>query len=99
MVPQDRQTVLLRGNDEVLHELESVAGWKTVRVRRPVQILGSLDGIETGVGQLIECVISKLTIPTIAARRNELTIPVQLRPSIGCQSRVELPSPSRLLRA
>lgn len=32
---------------------ESVAGWKTARVQRPVQILDSLDGIETGVRQLI----------------------------------------------
>ncbi len=39
--------------DAVLQELESVAGWKTARVQRPVQILGSLDGIETGVRQLI----------------------------------------------
>lgn len=39
--------------DEVLAELESVAGWKTARVQRPVQILGSLDGIDTGVRQLI----------------------------------------------
>ena len=39
--------------DEVLAELESVAGWETARVQRPVQILGSLDGIETGVRQLI----------------------------------------------
>jgi len=39
--------------DEVLAELESVAGWKTARVQRPVQILGNLDGIETGVRQLI----------------------------------------------
>jgi hypothetical protein len=39
--------------DQVLAELESVAGWKTARVQRPVQILGSLDGIETGVRQLI----------------------------------------------
>jgi Nucleotidyl transferase AbiEii toxin, Type IV TA system len=39
--------------DVVLAELESVAGWKTARVQRPVQILGSLDGIETGVRQLI----------------------------------------------
>lgn len=44
----------LRGRfDEVLEQLESVAGWTTARVRRPVQILGSLDGIETGVRQLI----------------------------------------------
>lgn len=39
--------------DEVLAQLESVAGWKTARVKRPVQILGSLDGIETGIRQLI----------------------------------------------
>ena len=39
--------------DEILGELESVAGWKTARVQRPVLILGSLDGIETGVRQLI----------------------------------------------
>jgi hypothetical protein len=39
--------------DQVLADLESVAGWKTARVNRPIQILGSLDGIETGVRQLI----------------------------------------------
>ena len=39
--------------DEVLAQLESVAGWRTARVRRPVLILGSLDGIETGVRQMI----------------------------------------------
>lgn len=39
--------------DRVLADLESVAGWKTARVQRPVQILGKLDGIETGVRQLI----------------------------------------------
>ncbi len=39
--------------DEILATLESVAGWKTARIRRPVLILGSLDGIETGVRQLI----------------------------------------------
>jgi hypothetical protein len=44
----------LRGHfDRILAELESVAGWKTARVQRPVQILGSLDGIETGIRQLI----------------------------------------------
>lgn len=60
--------------DRVLAELESVAGWKTARVQRPVQILGSLDGIETGVRQLIrdeplettqvERLGHKLTVPT-----------------------------------
>ncbi|MCL2625957.1 MAG: hypothetical protein FWD46_03940 [Cystobacterineae bacterium] len=39
--------------DEVLALLESVAGWETARVQRPVQILGSLDGIETGIRQLV----------------------------------------------
>lgn len=44
----------LRGKfDTALAELESVAGWETARVQRPVQVLGSLDGIETGVRQLI----------------------------------------------
>ncbi|MBF0555509.1 MAG: hypothetical protein HQK96_13290 [Nitrospirae bacterium] len=38
--------------DTVLTELESVAGWETARVNRPVLILGSLDGVETGVRQL-----------------------------------------------
>ncbi|MBF0240466.1 MAG: hypothetical protein HQM12_22415 [SAR324 cluster bacterium] len=39
--------------DKVLAELESVAGWVTARVKQPVLILGSLDGIETGIRQLI----------------------------------------------
>lgn len=39
--------------DEVLAQLESVAGWRTARVKRPVLILGNLDGIETGVRQMI----------------------------------------------
>jgi len=62
--------------DQVLAELESVAGWKTARVRRPVQILGNLDGIETGVRQLIrdqpletiqiEHLGEKITVPTEA---------------------------------
>lgn len=44
----------LRGRfDGILADLESVAGWRTARVSRPVLILGSLDGIETGIRQLI----------------------------------------------
>jgi hypothetical protein len=60
--------------DAVLGQLESVAGWKTARVQRPVQILGSLDGIETGVRQFIrdeplETVVvdyhgARITVPT-----------------------------------
>ena len=45
--------VLVGGTASAIHELESVAGWKTARVQRPVQILGSLDGIETGIRQLV----------------------------------------------
>lgn len=67
-------TDLRQGFDKVLAQLESVAGWKTARVQRPVQILGSLDGIETGIRQLIrdeplETVImhvgnERITVPT-----------------------------------
>ena len=62
--------------DAILAELESVAGWKTARVRRPVMIIGSLDGIETGIRQLIrdlpletvriQCEGQELTVPTMA---------------------------------
>lgn len=51
--PDHVLTDLRQRFDAVLVQLESVAGWKTARVQRPVQILGSLDGIETGVRQLI----------------------------------------------
>lgn len=60
--------------DEVLVELESVAGWHTARIQRPVQILGNLDGIETGIRQLIrneplettamDCQGQRITLPT-----------------------------------
>jgi len=50
----DHVLVDLKGNfDDVLAQLESVAGWKTARVRRPVLIRGSLNGIETGIRHLI----------------------------------------------
>lgn len=39
--------------DDVLAYLEQSDGWVTARVNRPVLILGSLDGIETGIRQLI----------------------------------------------
>jgi len=38
--------------DAVLADLEAVAGWQTARVNRPVLILDSLDGIETGVREI-----------------------------------------------
>jgi hypothetical protein len=39
--------------DTLLDALEATDGWATARVRRPVLILGKLDGIETGIRQLI----------------------------------------------
>ncbi len=59
--------------DDVLAQLESVAGWQTARVQRPVQILGSLDGILTGVRQLIRN--KPLETQTIRWRRQAITLP------------------------
>jgi hypothetical protein len=39
--------------DDVLGHLEQSDGWTTARINRPVLILGSLDGIETGIRQLV----------------------------------------------
>lgn len=39
--------------DEVLGALEQTDGWVTSRIRPQVLILGSLDGVETGIRQLI----------------------------------------------
>lgn len=61
--------------DDVLAKLESVAGWKTARVRRPVLILGSLDGIETGVRQLIRETPLETEVVEIAGGR--ITVPTR----------------------
>ena len=61
--------------DEVLGHLESVAGWKTARVNRPVLILGSLDGVETGIRQLIRTAALETT--SIAVGGVEITIPTK----------------------
>ncbi len=61
--------------DEILAQLESVAGWKTARVKRPVLILGSLDGIETGVRQLIRAVPLETTQIEHAGQR--ITVPTE----------------------
>jgi hypothetical protein len=58
--------------DDVLASLEAVAGWQTDRVRRPVLILGQLDGILTGIRQLRRTQpleveeIDGLRVPTLA---------------------------------
>lgn len=55
--------------DTVLEALESTDGWVTARVARPVQILGSLDGVETGIRQLIR------QRPLEVEQRDELRVP------------------------
>jgi len=58
--------------DEVLATLEAAAGWQTERVRRPVLILGQLDGSLTGIRQLrrtrpLETErVAGLRVPTLA---------------------------------
>jgi hypothetical protein len=61
--------------DHVLAELESIAGWKTARIQRPVQILGRLDGIETGVRQLIRD--EPLETAQVELRGQKLTVPTE----------------------
>lgn len=39
--------------DSVLSDLEHADAWVTARVNRPVQVLGSLDGVDTGIRNLI----------------------------------------------
>lgn len=59
--------------DQVLAELESVAGWQTARITRPVQILGNLDGIETGIRQLIRD--ASLEVTQIESAGGTINIP------------------------
>jgi hypothetical protein len=69
----DHVLVDLRGRfDQVLDDLEAAAGWKTARVRRPVLILGRLQGVLTGIRQLRRVrpleteEIAGLRVPTLA---------------------------------
>jgi hypothetical protein len=55
--------------DDVLDALESAAGWRTDRVRRPVLILGQLEGILTGIRQL------RRTQPLETEMREGLRVP------------------------
>jgi len=64
--------------DDILAQLESVAGWKTAPVQRPVQMLGSLDGIETGVRQLIR----KEPLETVVVNVKGQSITVPTKPEI-----------------
>jgi hypothetical protein len=59
--------------DKVLALLESVGGWTTTRINRPVLILGSLDGIETGIRQLIRT--APLETTTLTVKDRQIRIP------------------------
>ena len=60
----------LRGRfAEVLADLESAAGWRTARVPPPVLILGSLDGVLTGIRQL------RRSAPLETEQREGLVVP------------------------
>ncbi|MEX0789573.1 MAG: hypothetical protein WD178_02230 [Actinomycetota bacterium] len=58
--------------DQLLDDLEATDGWITARTKRPVLILGSLDGVETGIRQLIRrrpLEVQSLTTPQGATFR------------------------------
>jgi hypothetical protein len=61
--------------DEILATLESVAGWQTALVKRPVEILGNLDGIQTGVRQLIRS--APLETTAVDYEGEKITLPTQ----------------------
>lgn len=66
--------------DTILEQLESVAGWETAHLRRPVLILGSPDGVETGVRQLRRSQPLETAIVNVAGRQATLpTLPEVLR--------------------
>jgi hypothetical protein len=66
--------------DVVLAELEAVTGWQTARIRRPVLILGSRDGVETGVRQLRRARPLETTVMRVGAHDVVLpTLPEVLR--------------------
>ncbi len=59
--------------DHVLQALEETDGWVTARVRPPVLILGRLDGIETGIRQLIRR--KPLEVEIVRVGRRPLRVP------------------------
>jgi hypothetical protein len=59
--------------EEVLKALEDTEGWITARVKRPVLILGRLDGVETGIRNLVRR--KPLEVEQIMVRRRPLRVP------------------------
>ena len=59
--------------DDVLAALEETGGWVTARVQRPVMILGRLDGVETGVRNLIRRTPLEVEVTVVGNR--DLRVP------------------------
>lgn len=59
--------------DDVLSALEETEGWITARVTRPVMVLGRLDGVETGVRNLIRR--RPLEVEEVQVGERTLTVP------------------------
>lgn len=59
--------------DDVLTALEETDGWVTARVKRPVLVLGRLEGVETGIRNLIRT--RPLEVEEIVTRAGTLRIP------------------------
>jgi hypothetical protein len=59
--------------DRILQALEETEGWVTARVQRSVLILGSLDGVETGVRNLIRQ--RPLEIEEVAVGSRKVRVP------------------------
>ena len=59
--------------DDVLAALEETSGWVTALVQRPVLILGKLDGVETGVRNLIRR--TPLEVEVVVVGNRDLRVP------------------------
>ena len=59
--------------NDILAALEDTDGWVTARVQRPVLILGRLDGVETGIRNLIRRVPLEVELAAVGER--ELRVP------------------------
>ena len=59
--------------DSVLSDLERVANWNTARTQRPVLILGQLDGVDTGIRNLIR--IAPLETTVVETGHGKITLP------------------------
>jgi len=58
---------------KVLQDLETQAGWTTDRIQPPVLILGNLDGIETGIRNLIRA--QPLDVETYETSAGPIVLP------------------------